>query len=74
MAEYYSVIGAFVCGVGGAMLSLALIGGLCNLACALWIWASNKFRAICKAESLIFEYKKNRQEFLIWKNRREGGA
>lgn len=31
-----------------------------------WVAFSNRFRDICKAESLIFEYRKYREQFLEW--------
>ena len=34
-------------------------------------FASNRFQAICKAESLILEYRKNRDEFLRWRPKKE---
>lgn len=34
---------------------------------SIWIAASNKFRDICRAESLIFEYRRERDAYLRWK-------
>lgn len=48
-------------------MALLILGLLLYLACALWINASNMFRKIMHAESLIYEYKKNREEYLLWK-------
>lgn len=60
-------IGAFFLIVGGTLL----LGIVCVLLVwilgCLWISASDTWRAICKAESLIFEYRKNRNEYLRWK-------
>ena len=48
-------------------LGLALIAWLCYLVAVAWIAASNAWRRILKAKSLIYEYKKNRDKFLEWK-------
>ena len=48
-------------------LGLALIACLGYLTAAAWIKASNAWRRILKAESLIYEYKQNRDEYLKWK-------
>lgn len=34
--------------------------------CCAWADFSNKFRSVCKAESLIYEYRKYREQFLAW--------
>ena len=39
-----------------------------------WIAASNRFRDICKAESLIFEYRRERKEYLWWKEHVKGNV
>lgn len=51
---------------GGAILASLLLAGLFLLMCEAWILASNMFRDICKAESLIHEYRRNREKFLEW--------
>mgnify|MGYP000328619046 CR=1 FL=1 len=51
---------------GGAILASLLLAGLFLLMCEAWILASNRFRDICKAESLIHEYRRNREKFLEW--------
>ena len=53
---------SFVEGVG--MFFIA-IGGIA---------ASNRFRDICKAESLIFEYRRERKEYLWWKEHVKGNV
>lgn len=58
-----------ICG-GTFLLGLAL-AGFFRLMCEAWVVASNRFRAICKAESLILEYRKNRDEFLRWRSKKE---
>lgn len=52
--------------IGGTELAFLLMAVIGLAACKAWISASNKFRDICKAESLIHEYRRNREEFLRW--------
>lgn len=57
----------FVFLLGGGILLFGTIAALAILlVCDLWICASNRFRDICKAESLIHEYRRNREKFLEW--------
>ena len=72
MEAYWSTIGKLIFGVGGGVFCLLVIGLLAYFACEAWVMFSNRFRDICKAESLIFEYRKNRHDFLIWKNTKDG--
>lgn len=72
MTEYYNIVGMVLCGLGGGLLCLCVLGLLLDFACVIWVKFSNKIRNICKAESLIFEYRKNRDEFLLWKYTKEG--
>lgn len=64
-------IGKVLMALGGSLLALCIIGLLAYLASAAWVVFSEKFRDICKAESLIFEYRKNRTEFMAWKGLKE---
>lgn len=66
MDAVYRIIGIIVCGLGGGLLCVAIVGFLGELVCCAWAAFSNKFRAVCKAESLIFEYRKCREQFLAW--------
>ena len=59
-------IGAFFAIAGGIIMMLFVVGTVGYLVALLWISACNKWRAICRAESLIFEYRKNRKDFLRW--------
>lgn len=59
--------------LGGSFMFGLIIAGLFRLMCNAWIGASNRFRDICKAESLIFEYRKNREMFLRWLECNGGG-
>lgn len=62
-------IGAFFAIAGGIIMMLFVVGMVGYLVALLWISACNKWRAICRAESLIFEYRKNRKDFLRWMNK-----
>lgn len=52
---------------GGCLLVAAGVGLAALLVANIWIAASNKWRRILRAESLIYEYRQNRDEFLRWK-------
>lgn len=54
-----------------SVIGCAVIGVLLWLALDIWEYASNRFRDVCKAESLIFEYRKNRDDYLEWKNTKD---
>ena len=64
-------IGAFFTIAGGIIMMLFVVGTVGYLVALLWISACNKWRAICRAESLIFEYRKNRKDFLRWMSKAE---
>lgn len=66
MDAVFRIIGIIVCGLGGGLLCVAIVGFLGWLVCCAWIAFSDKFRAVCKAESLIFEYHKYHEQFLAW--------
>lgn len=55
-------------GIGIAVLLLALLVWLAGVA---WIAASERWRDICKAESLIREYRRERDEYLQWKKQKQ---
>lgn len=57
--------------VGGLLLFGVLVALAVRLMCELWIGVSIRFRSILKAESLIYEYRKNRDEFLRWRSKKE---
>lgn len=61
-------IGQVLCAVGGIALAVFLLFLLLELALEGWRMFSDRFRAVCQAESLIFEYKEYRQEFRAWLN------
>ena len=73
MFELAYKLGEFFMIIGGILLAagfLFLLGFLVNCA---WVAFSESFRSICKAESLIFEYRKNREAFLKWKEGADNG-
>lgn len=72
MVNFYSLIGAVMCHVGGAIFALGILSILGWIVCEIWIAVSDRFRSVCKAESLIFEYRKNRSEFMAWKQEKDG--
>lgn len=66
MDDVFRIIGISVCGLGGGLLCIAIVGFLGWLVCCAWVAFSDKFRAVCKGESLIFEYHKYQKQFLAW--------
>lgn len=64
-------IGAIFLIAGGVLVFAAVLGFCGYIVAILWTEARNKWRSICKAESLILEYKKNRYKFLAWKKEQE---
>ena len=60
--------GAIVLITGGCLLVAACVGLAALLVANIWIAASNKWRRILLEESLIYEYRQNRDEFLRWKH------
>lgn len=66
MDAVFRNIGIIVCGLGGGLLCLAIVGFLGWLVCCAWAAFSDKFRAVCKAESLIFEYRRYHEQFMEW--------
>ena len=66
MDAVFRNIGIIVCGLGGGLLCITLVGFLGWVVCCAWAAFSDRFRAICKAESLIFEYRKYHEQFMAW--------
>lgn len=66
MENVFHIVGAIVCGIGGGLLCISVVGFLAWAVSCSWVLFSNQFRAICKAESMIFEYRKYREQFLAW--------
>ena len=54
-------------------LGLVLTAYLVYWMAVAWIKASNAWRGILKAESLIYEYKQNRDEYLKWREALKDG-
>ena len=67
------VILFWICAVVVIALGLSLIAYLIYWMAIAWIKASNAWRNILKAESLIYEYKQNRDEYLEWKEALKDG-
>ena len=72
VADIGAIIGGLFMIIGGATICFALVALLASLATELWIDASNRFRDICKAESLIHEYKRERDKYMKWKEETNG--
>ena len=71
MDKFFLAVGRTVCLIGTISLSGILVALLAQLLCEAWMAASNRFRKVCRGESLIFEYWKNREEFLEWREKRD---
>ena len=67
MDEILLKIAKTVCLTGGIAVALTILWLVFQLCCEAWIAASERFRDVLSGESLIREYKKNRKEFLDWK-------
>lgn len=67
MDKIFLAVGRTVCVLGAISLSGILAALLAQLLCEAWMAASNKFRKVCRDESLNFKYHKNREEFLKWR-------
>lgn len=74
MEAFVEGVGTFFVAIGGIAAVLAALCFFWWLADIAWIAASNRFRDICKAESLIFEYRKERKEYLWWKEHVKGNV
>lgn len=61
------ILGNIVLIFGGVLASTALLGFLLWLMTKAWDAFSNNLRSICKTESLIWEYIRNRHEYHMWK-------
>ena len=62
-------IGASFMLIGGVAL-VAIVLGLAVYAAGLaWVAASNKWRDILRAESLIYEYRMNRKAYIEWRGK-----
>ena len=66
------VIGALFMIGGGACIVAFLVGIAWDFIGTIWIDASNKWRNICKAESLIHEYRREREKYIAWKEEHNG--
>ena len=64
-------VGYVLCALGGATLLLTILAVVFYIAAVLWYKASMRWRGVFKAESLVYEYHKNRVQFLAWKHLKE---
>lgn len=60
-------IGAAFMIVGGAALVAVVLGLAIYFAGWAWVAASDKWRDILRAESLIYEYRMNRDAYIKWR-------
>ena len=67
MTEFVFALGWSVLCIGGVLLTACILLFLGWLLQCAWVAFSVTFRKICKTESLICEYRKNREEFLKWR-------
>ena len=74
MTDFVFAIGWIILCIGGVLLAACILLFVGWLVQCAWIAFSETFRAICKAESLIYEYRKNREEFLKWRNTNAGNG
>ena len=72
MTELACVIGAVFMIGGLAFITAVIVVFAWDYIGSLWIDASNKWRNICKAESLIHEYRREREQYLAWKEAHNG--
>ena len=71
--EHFALIlGKIVLYAGGSLLGVLFLGVVAVAAGELWIEASRRWRGIVKAESLILEYKRCREDFKEWYKEKEG--
>lgn len=62
-------IGAAFMLIGGVALVAIVLGLAVYSAGLAWIAASNKWRDILRAESLIYEYRMNREAYIEWREK-----
>ena len=69
-------IGAVFMIVGGVALVAIVLSLVIYAASWAWVAASDKRRDILRAESLIYEYRMNRDAYIKWKKNanKDGGA
>ena len=71
MDNFATFLGKGFLVVGGLGIAVLLLALLVWLAGVAWIAASERWRDICKAESLIHEYRREREEYLQWKKQKQ---
>lgn len=71
MDSLFFALGKTFCTIGGIVITVLILGLLAYLSGCAWVDASDRWRSICRAESLIHEYRKNRNKYLEWKKEQE---
>lgn len=66
MYKFFEIIGESIC----ILIALIVIGALVYYAGRLYVMAAFRWRKIFKGETLIFEYKKNREDYIRWKEQK----
>ena len=72
MENVFLIIGEVVCFVGGSIVALSMLAALGYVCGECFVRLSRKYRQIYKAESMIHEYRKNRNNYMYWKNMVKG--
>lgn len=72
MEQFVKVIGATMLLLGGLGLSAIITGFVFGLAADMWRTASYKWRGILSGESFIWEYRKNREQYMKWRESNNG--
>ena len=72
MEDIFLAIGRIFCMIGGILIAGAILSLIGYFVAYMWIELSNRFRSILKAESLIYEYRKYKTEFMEWWKEKHG--
>lgn len=72
MEDVAETIGGLFMLCGGFGVAAYLLGLLAQLIASAWSKASYKWRCILQGETLIYEYRKNRQQYMKWKEAHDG--
>ena len=67
MESLAETIGAAFMICGGFCIAALAVGVLCGFLADVWRSASYKWRGILQGESLIWEYRKNREQYMKWR-------
>lgn len=61
-----TTIGCLFVLLGGASVFGIFVSGLVWFTAFMWRKASMRWRGVFKAESLVYEYNRHQQEFILW--------